>query len=365
VAAEAVGQRLHQHRPAVLAGLADRVDHHVVGVDHVHPVAAHARHAEAVAAPVQIGLGGVALERGAHAELVVGDHEDHGQPPQRGEIERLAERALVGRAVAEHADGHLVAAEVVRGEAHARGERQVPADDPVAAHEAPLEVEHVHRAAAAVRDPVLAPEQLGHHAVGIGAPRQRVPVRAIGRDQVVLVAHRAHGADDRGLLADGQMQEPADLGLGVHLARALLEVADEHHGLQPLPRRVGVRKLAMGVGAGLGDVGHRQRHVSASAMPARCQRRRSSGQRPCRSKCRRAASSRSRSAALRFPSCMKALSSATSTAAPIRNTPAPASMSPPNTMSPTPTSTIAAGSPTRTASSTARFIATRTAASGT
>ena len=212
--------------------------------------------------------GGVALERGAHAELVVGDHEDHRQPPQRGEVERLAERALVGGAVAEDADRDLVAAEVVGGEPHAGGERQVAADDPVAAHEAPLEVEHVHRAAAAVRHAVLAPEQLRHHAVGIGAARERVPVRAVGRDQVVVVAHRAHGADDRRLLADRQVQEAADLGLGVHLARALLEVADEHHRPQPLPRRVRVRKLAWGVGARLCDVGHGLRHVSASAPQA-------------------------------------------------------------------------------------------------
>ena len=67
-------------------------------------------------------------------------------------------------------------------------------------------------------------------------------MRAVGRDQVVVVAHRARRADDRRLLADREVQEAADLGLGVHLARALLEAADEHHRLQPLAGDVGLGK---------------------------------------------------------------------------------------------------------------------------
>jgi hypothetical protein len=59
------------------------------------------RDAVALAPLEQVGHRGVALERGAHAELVVGDHEDDGQAPQRGQVERLAERALVRGAVAE------------------------------------------------------------------------------------------------------------------------------------------------------------------------------------------------------------------------------------------------------------------------
>ena len=89
--------------------------------------------------------------------------------------------------------------------------------------------------------PVLAAEQLGHDPVGVGAARERVAVRAVGGDQVVLVAHRADGADDRRLLADREVQEAADLRLRVHLARALLEAADEHHRLEPLARGVARR----------------------------------------------------------------------------------------------------------------------------
>ena len=142
----------------------------------------------------------------------------------------------------------LVEAEVVRRQREAGGERQVAADDPVAAHEALLEVEHVHRAAAALAQPVDAAEELGHDAVGVRAARERVAVRAVRRDEVVLVAQRARRADDRRLLADREVQEAADLRLGVHLAGALLEAADEHHRRQPLARDVGLGELGLLVG---------------------------------------------------------------------------------------------------------------------
>ena len=269
IASTSTGRRSSR---AFLQRLAD----HRVGVEHVHAVAAHAGHAEALAAAVQVGDRGVALDRGAHAELVVRDHEDDRQAPEGGEVERLAERALVGGAVAEHAQRDLFGAAVVGGQRHARGEREVAADDPVAAHEAVLEVEHVHRAAAAVRDARLAAEQLGHDLVGIRAARQRVAVRAVGRDQVVLVAHRADGADDRRLLADGEVEEATDLRLRVHLARPLLEAADEHHRLEPLARGVALRQLAL---RGpfpllLGYVSHGSRTLARDSRRSRTRRAR-------------------------------------------------------------------------------------------
>ena len=98
------------------------------------------------------------------------------------------------------------------------------------------------------------------------APRdERVAVRAVGRDQVVLVAHRADGADDRRLLADREVQEAADLRLRVHLARALLEAADEHHRLEPLARGVALGQLALRgpLPLLLRHVGHGSADVSA------------------------------------------------------------------------------------------------------
>ncbi len=134
---------------------------------------------------------------------------------------------------------------VVAAQTDARADRQVAADDPVAAHEATLEIEHVHRAAVPAAAAVDAPEQLGHHPLGRGPARERVPVRAVGRDQIVLLAQRPRRADDRRLLADRQVQEPADLRPRVHLPGALLEAADQRHRRKPLARDGGLRQVAL------------------------------------------------------------------------------------------------------------------------
>src|SRR5438105_502592 len=83
--------------------------------------------------------------------------------PESDEVHRLAEGALVAGAVAEHAQHRVVRLLVVAGQGDAGRERQVPAHDPVPAEEAALVVEQVHRAAAPLRAPVHAAEELGHH----------------------------------------------------------------------------------------------------------------------------------------------------------------------------------------------------------
>ena len=229
VAAVAVGHRLDQLRTAVLARAAKGLGHDAVDVERVHAVAAGAGHAVALGLQRQVGDRRVAVKRGAHAELVVDDHEDHRQLPERGEVHGLAEGALVGGAVAHHGQDRVVGLHVVAGERHAGAQRQRAADDAVAAEKALVPVEQVHGAAAAGGAAVDAAEELGHHGLGVGAARERLAVLAVGRHEVVGLAQRLGGADDGGLLTDAQVQEAADLGLGVHLARALLEAADEHH----------------------------------------------------------------------------------------------------------------------------------------
>ncbi len=66
----------------------------------------------------------------------------------------------------------------------------------------------------------------------VRAPRERLTVLAIGREQVVALAKRLGGADDRRLLADAEVEEAADLRLRVHLAGALLEAPDQEHLLE-------------------------------------------------------------------------------------------------------------------------------------
>ncbi len=88
----------------------------------------------------------------------------------------------------------------------------------------------------------------------MGGPRYEQTPASAGR--LFALSHDLMGALDlegrlawtnpawEHLLADRQVQEATDLGLGVHLARALLEAPDQRHGLQPLPRGAGVGKVS-------------------------------------------------------------------------------------------------------------------------
>src|ERR1700684_1228922 len=116
-----------------------------MSVEDVHSVAAHPGHAERLPLALEVGDGRVAAQGGAHAELVVDHHEDHRQAPQGGEVECLAEGALVGGPIAEGAQRYLLTAALVTRECDAGGDREVASDDSIATHEAPGGVEHVHR----------------------------------------------------------------------------------------------------------------------------------------------------------------------------------------------------------------------------
>ena len=182
----------------------------------------------------------------AHAVAVVDDEEDDRQVPERGEVERLVPGAHVHRAVAELADHGLLLAATDHGEREAGGDRQLAGDDAPAAVEAAVDVEQVHRAAAAVRAAVGAAEQLRHHRLRRYPAGEREAVTAITGDELVVVLHRVDHADGRRLLAGGEVAVAADLG-GLVLALGLgLEHADQHH-LLVQPAQVGRREGRRGV----------------------------------------------------------------------------------------------------------------------
>ena len=72
---------------------------------------------------------------GAHGVVVVLDHEDDRQLPERRHVEGLVDLALVGGAVAEIGERNIVVAAVLVGEGEAGAERHLGADDAVAAVE--------------------------------------------------------------------------------------------------------------------------------------------------------------------------------------------------------------------------------------
>ena len=122
----------------------------------------------------------------------------------------------------------VVAAIPIR-EGQAGAERNLGADDAVAAEEALLLAEHVHRAALAAAVAAGAAGEFGHDAARLHAAGQHVAVVAVGGDDLVALAEGGLDADDDGFLADVEVAEAADETHAIELAGLFLEAADEQH----------------------------------------------------------------------------------------------------------------------------------------
>ena len=167
---------------------------------------------------------------------------------------------------------HLVAALILDREADPRGEGHVAADDPMAAHEPLRRVEQVHRAALALRAAGGLAVQLGHRRLGGDAPGQRLPVLAVGADDVIVRAQRAERARRHGFLTDVEMAEPADLAERVRLRRLFFEAADQQHLAQHPPGELDLSLVDFGLDGGAGHVGRarvRRRRWRARPAPTR------------------------------------------------------------------------------------------------
>src|SRR5215467_2348523 len=234
MATEAIGARLDEGGDLVAAGTLHRATYALADGQHVHPIHRLAVDAVGLGEAPNLRLSEGAVDGRTHRVAVVLADEDHGQLPEGGEVERLVELALGHRAVSEVAEHDLVAALVLDGETRSGGQGQVRAHDTVAAQEVDALVEEVHRAALALGKSVPAAEELGHHAPGIGALGDAVAVLAVGRDHVVLRAYHRGGTYRHRLLADVEVEKPADLAQGVHLSGLFLEASEQLHlGQQP------------------------------------------------------------------------------------------------------------------------------------
>ena len=157
---------------------------------------------------------------------VVLAEEDHRQLPDRGEVDRLVERAGRHRAVTEerHRDA-AVAPQLRRGRGADRDRKPGP-HDPVGAEDADHRVGDVHRATPpAVRAGVLG-HQLGQHPGRVEALGEAVAVAAVGRRDHVGRARaastrppptppaRSTGARSRGSRRRGTARPPAPRSRG-------------------------------------------------------------------------------------------------------------------------------------------------------
>ena len=211
MAAHPVRLELEQRRPVALPRALGRPAHgphhpeQVVAVDH------QARHAVAQPAVGQVVAGVLLVGRGRQAPLVVLDHEDHRQLPDRRQVERLVEVALARGAVAGEGRRDAPLAAQLRRERQPARHRQHRAEVADHADDALLERAEVEGAVAALREAALAPEQLAEEARQVEvAPREDAEV-AVHRQDVVAGLERRHDAGGDRLLADAgePLAEPA------------------------------------------------------------------------------------------------------------------------------------------------------------
>ena len=160
---------------------------------------------------------------------VVLEHEDRRQMPDLGEVHALERGALIGAAVADERDRDAAGLQGLGGQRRAADQRRAAADDAVRAHHALGQIGDVHRAALAAAQPVLAPEDLGHHGLGIAALGDAVAVAAVGRRDAVLVVQVQADADAGSFFARIQMDEPRDVAGGELVVNGVLELANQAH----------------------------------------------------------------------------------------------------------------------------------------
>src|SRR5258708_35241232 len=178
------------------------------------------------------------LQRSSHAVLVVLANVYAGQLPQLCQIQRLVKSSLVDGRFAKEAKRYLISLFVFRSKGHARGQRNLSADNRVPAEKVDALVEQVHRTSLAARTAARLTDQLCHHRSGRNALREPLSVLAIAGDDIVIPAHRRDGTDTDRLLADVQLTEAANFSEAVGFRRLLFEPPNQQHLAKEIDERL-------------------------------------------------------------------------------------------------------------------------------
>ncbi|MQM00570.1 hypothetical protein Taro_033307 [Colocasia esculenta] len=157
--------------------------------------------------------------------------QDHGQIPQRGDVEGLEELPLVGSPIAVHSkrDGALLEVFLCKGQATAQGD--LGAHNTMAAVEPAILFVEVHRPSFAIGAPGAAAHELREGLNERAPAAEEDAVVPIGRDDGILAGDSGLHADGDGLLAVVEVAESTDeLGL-VEGVRG--DLHPTHHGHFP------------------------------------------------------------------------------------------------------------------------------------
>ena len=203
-----IGAALDQRRAFAAPGGLDRGQDFLVYVQGVVPVREDAGHPVRRAPGIHVRhLLMDLLMRGECIEVVLA-HEDHRKRPERGQVQALVKRALVGRAVPEEARDHLVGPPQLRGQPRTACDRNARAHDSVGTEDVPVEIRDVHRAALAPAVPRLLPEQLRHHPIRRCSLGQYVSVTSMRAGHVVVRPQGSAHARGHRLLPEIRVDEP-------------------------------------------------------------------------------------------------------------------------------------------------------------
>ncbi len=154
-----------------------------------------------------VGVGRVVLRRGAHAVQVVLADEQGVRLPEHGHVEQFVELAFRRGAFAKEETVTFGLFCILSASPKPTAERQVAADDGVAAVEVGGLVEQVHGAAAAACAAGHFAVHLGHDRVGAHTARQGMPVLAVGGDDAVFGVRYGHHTGGDGFFANIQVQK--------------------------------------------------------------------------------------------------------------------------------------------------------------
>lgn len=135
------------------------------------------------------------------------------QLPQLRHVERLKDLALVAGTVTVQDDGGLLAARVLVRKSQTGTNRDLSADDTVAAVE--VLDEHVHRSTLAVGDTLASTEQFANDGSDSASSHQRKTVASVRGDDIVIFGDSMLDTDCNGFLTGGKVAETSDLLLFV------------------------------------------------------------------------------------------------------------------------------------------------------
>src|SRR6266571_2503310 len=126
-------------------------------------------------------------------------------------------RALINSSFTEEAESYLICLSVLAGESHAGRQRNLPANDCMAAEKIQLVAEQVHRTPFASRTAARLTIEFGHNRVRRYAFGNRLAVLAITCQDVIVGTDGRNRTDADRLLANIQVTETANLSQRVRL----------------------------------------------------------------------------------------------------------------------------------------------------